>query len=505
MGGCFSTAGDLVVTYDSHLEHNSDTPAFEKYHCSHSEHSDPDSLELIANNYITSTSTNNMVSLGFADSPASNSPNGRRSGSFLYAVNQDLTRSDSTLSGDQINWVSGELLGRGAFGSVYLGLDSDTGILMAVKEFPTSDKSQAELEEIQQEINLMRDFSHENIVRYYGCKRSRGLLHVFMEYVPGGSIASLLRKFSHFSADVVKHYTRQILEGVSYLHSHSIIHRDLKGANLLIDNNGVVKVADFGASRKLQGYHTALNECRSLKGTPFWMAPEVIEQAAYGRAADIWSIGCCVIEMLSGRPPWSEFPPVTALFHIARSTQPPKFPKNISSEAKDFLIQCFHRDPKLRPSANQLLLHPFVQANQIAQQRRSSVVYNRREQMISPSADPSRRPTRTPDTPEPNKDGQRRRSSHTANSLLVERMLAERSTLNSIHTMRSGVKKDEISHPRLNTIDECYSMDNFSTKVEDFSDDERSVGGASIVDIKQDVERRIRYTSQSDLLKHFNR
>ncbi|KAL0231485.1 hypothetical protein GEMRC1_010889 [Eukaryota sp. GEM-RC1] len=303
MGSCISSRprAESVISYDS--DSFPDQPSF---------FDEDNSLEYIASDYLSASTSSQTqhVSLGFSDFRQPNSPSEphseqqpTRSQSYLFALNHDLCRSESNLSNDIISWQKGELLGRGAFGSVYLGLDSETGMLMAVKEFPINDKSVGELDEIQQEINLMRGLDHENIVRYFGSRKENEFLHVFMEFVPGGSIAAILKKFPCLSLDVVKHYTRQILEGVHYLHTNSIIHRDLKGANLLIDSNGVVKVADFGASRKLQGFHTAMNECRSLKGTPFWMAPEVVVQAAYGRQADIWSIACCVIEMATGIPP----------------------------------------------------------------------------------------------------------------------------------------------------------------------------------------------------------
>ena len=156
-------------------------------------------------------------------------------------------------------------------------------------------------------------------------------------------------------------YTRQILTGLEYLHANRIIHRDIKGANILVDSDGVVKLADFGASKQLQNVMSATGDLHSLKGTPYWMAPEVIKQTGHGRQADIWSVGCTVIEMLTGKPPWVQFnTQVSALFHIASSKEPPTMPADISAACRAFLLQTFARDPKHRPNASRLLQHDFV-------------------------------------------------------------------------------------------------------------------------------------------------
>ncbi|KAL0209653.1 hypothetical protein RCL1_008491 [Eukaryota sp. TZLM3-RCL] len=482
MGSCISkSVPSTVIHY-----HSIDQP----------DGSPDDDFETIANNYLTSSSSN-IVSLGFADNPVINSPISRRreSDSFKYHYDEDIISrrrnsypKTSLSPSSNINFKKGELLGRGAFGSVYLGLDCDTGMLMAIKEFPRIDKSTAELVEIQQEIDLMKTLTHPNIVKYYGSQSSLDNLHVFMEYVPGGSIAQLIKKFQCFSLDVVKHYTRQILEGVAYLHSHSIIHRDLKGANILVTDDGTVKVADFGASKRLQGYHTMLNEAHSLKGTPFWMAPEIVVQSSYGRAADIWSIGCCIIEMATGRPPWAEFPAVTALFHIARSTQPPAFPQEIGQDGVNFLTQCFQRDPKLRPSAAQLLQHQFVAKSVKTSPQKTSL----------DRSEPVENTIKSPLSNENIRN--KRRSSVQGNSLLINRMLAERETRNTVHSLRKSVRHSD--HLPLSTVDEP-DYDSYTTIARVDGDGESVCTevsmlsrGASILDIRTDVNKMIRERSK---------
>ena len=142
------------------------------------------------------------------------------------------------------------------------------------------------------------------------------------------------------------------------------MHRDIKGANILVDNQGCVKLADFGASKRLAEIVTVDGVHKSIRGTPYWMAPEVIKQTGHGRQADIWSVGCTILEMATGKPPFSEFgSQVSALFHIASGTGPPPIPEFLSAEAHDFLILCFNRVPRDRPNASRLLRHPFAIAS----------------------------------------------------------------------------------------------------------------------------------------------
>eukprot|EP00741_Cyanophora_paradoxa_P001846 tig00000507_g1789.t1 len=266
-----------------------------------------------------------------------------------------------------IRWQRGEMLGAGAFGKVFLGLNVDTGELIAIKQVSYAGINKQKAEEhvaaLEVEIALLKQLQHENIVRYVGSETDpeHQEIRIFLEYVPGGSIASLISKFGHLTESVIRVYTRQLLLGLDYLHSHQIMHRDIKGANILVDNTGTIKLADFGASKKLAEIMTISDGHKSLRGTPYWMAPEVIKQTGHGRQADIWSVGCTVLEMATGKPPWSQFQSqVSALFHIASAKGPPPIPEHLSADAHDFLMLCFRRSPKERPNASRLLTHPFV-------------------------------------------------------------------------------------------------------------------------------------------------
>ncbi|XP_022861803.1 mitogen-activated protein kinase kinase kinase NPK1-like isoform X1 [Olea europaea var. sylvestris] len=264
-----------------------------------------------------------------------------------------------------IRWRKGEMIGCGAFGIVYMGMNLDSGELLAVKEVAigansASKKAQDQLLELEKEVNLLKNLSHPNIVRYLGTAREEDSLHILLEFVPGGSISSLLGKFGSFPESVIRMYTKQLLLGLEYLHKYKIMHRDIKGANILVDNKGCIKLADFGASKKVEALATVTG-AKSMKGTPYWMAPEVIVQSGHSYSADIWSVGCTVIEMATGKAPWSQqYQEVAAIFYIGTTKSHPPIPEHLSADAKDFLLKCLQKEPDLRPTASDLLKHPFV-------------------------------------------------------------------------------------------------------------------------------------------------
>ncbi|XP_058208495.1 mitogen-activated protein kinase kinase kinase NPK1-like isoform X2 [Rhododendron vialii] len=265
-----------------------------------------------------------------------------------------------------VRWRKGELIGCGAFGRVYMGMNLDSGELLAIKQVSiaansaSKEKTQAHIRELEEEVNLLKNLSHPNIVRYLGTAREEESLNILLEFVPGGSISSLLGKFGSFPESVIRMYTKQLLLGLEYLHRNGIMHRDIKGANILVDNKGCIKLADFGASKKVVELAT-MTGAKSMKGTPYWMAPEVILQTGHSFSADIWSVGCTVIEMATGKPPWSQqYQEVAALFHIGTTKSHPPIPDHLSLEAKDFLLKCLQKEPNFRAAAAVLLQHPFV-------------------------------------------------------------------------------------------------------------------------------------------------
>lgn len=262
-------------------------------------------------------------------------------------------------------WLKGKLLGRGTYGSVYEATNCETGALCAMKEVdltPDDPKSAECIKQLEQEIRVLRQLKHQNIVQYYGSEIMEDRFCIYLEYVHPGSINKYAREHGGaMTESIVRNFTRHIVSGLAYLHSTKTIHRDIKGANLLVDASGVVKLADFGLAKHLSCCATDL----SLKGSPHWMAPEVMQAVLrkdanpeLALAVDIWSLGCTVIEMFTGQPPWGELSGVQAMFGVLNKSPP--IPEKLSSEGKDFLQCCFRRKPADRPSAMMLLEHAFL-------------------------------------------------------------------------------------------------------------------------------------------------
>ncbi|CAL5053402.1 unnamed protein product [Urochloa decumbens] len=254
-------------------------------------------------------------------------------------------------------WNRGVLLGSGSFGTVYEGISND-GVFFAVKEvnlFDQGSNAQQCVFQLEQEIALLSQFEHENIVQYYGTDVEDSKLYILLELVTQGSLASLYQKYrlrdTHVSA-----YTRQILNGLTYLHERNIVHRDIKCANILVHANGSVKLADFGLAKEINKFSVF----KSCKGTVYWMAPEVVNpKKTYGTAADIWSLGCTILEMLTRQIPYPDMEWTQALYTIGRG-EAPAIPSNLSKDARDFISQCAKPNPEDRPSASKLLEHPFL-------------------------------------------------------------------------------------------------------------------------------------------------
>ncbi|KAL3854713.1 hypothetical protein ACJMK2_013971 [Sinanodonta woodiana] len=260
------------------------------------------------------------------------------------------------------NWTRGRSLGSGAFGEVYLCYDRDSGRELAVKQVQLihmNAETSKEVRALENEIQLLRNFEHERIVQYFGCHQDEMVLSIFMEYMPGGSVKDELTRYGPLMESVGRKYTRQVLEGLAYLHKNVIVHRDIKGANILRDSHGNVKLADFGACKRLQTICSATG-CNTIVGTPYWMAPEIINGENYGRKADVWSLGCTVVEMMTLKPPWAEFETMAAIYKIATEEPRYELPRNASNDLRNFLYLTFRKNPQERPTAEDMLRHPFT-------------------------------------------------------------------------------------------------------------------------------------------------
>jgi hypothetical protein len=243
----------------------------------------------------------------------------------------------------QIKWIRGPMIGEGSYGKVYYGANANGDIMavkqVGIKKFNGNYQSKA-LEAIHQEVCLLQDLDHANIVKYIGYEISDRILNVFLEYVSGGSVASALASMGPFPEPFLNSVTRQILTGLEYLHSKSILHRDVKGANILIDDNGWVKISDFGVSkRKKYGVSYDAGSTKSIQGSVFWMAPEVVKSNHYSAKIDIWSLGCVVLEMLTGEHPWAAYDEVQTMWRLGKDSCPP-CPDDVTPETKDFISKC---------------------------------------------------------------------------------------------------------------------------------------------------------------------
>lgn len=247
-------------------------------------------------------------------------------------------------------------LGEGSYGSVYKAQHKPSGRLCAVKIVPTEAE---DTEELRKEIDYLKKGKHHFVVGYHGSYQQEGHIWIIMDLCEAGSICDLMRATrTTLTEEEIRAITVCMLMGLRHLHDQRMIHRDIKAGNILLTNDGLAKLADFGVSKQLS---TVQSKADTTIGTPFWMAPEVIQDGRYKTNADVWSLGITLIEMAEGEPPFTHLHPMRALFVIPK--KPPstfKEPEQWSPEMNDFLAQCLMKDPDARKSCAELLEHPFV-------------------------------------------------------------------------------------------------------------------------------------------------
>ncbi|KAK4704398.1 mitogen-activated protein kinase kinase kinase, partial [Phenoliferia sp. Uapishka_3] len=287
-----------------------------------------------------------------------------------------LASSSSNIS---IRWQQGKFIGGGTFGQVYLAVNLDSGEELAVKEIRFQDLTSAPhlIKTIRDEMGVMEMLRHPNIVEYYGIEVHRDKVYIFEEYCAGGSLANLLEHGRIEDEILIQIYAAQMLDGLEYLHGENVVHRDIKPDNILLDGNGTIKYVDFGAAKVLAKNSKTLAgrsriavdggaDANSLTGTPMYLSPETVKGERRGRkgAMDVWSLGCVILECATGRRPWSNLDNEWAImFHIGIAVQHPPLPdpSQLSELGIDFIRQCLMIDPDKRPTAVELLSHPWIE------------------------------------------------------------------------------------------------------------------------------------------------
>uniref|UniRef100_A0A7M6DQA5 Protein kinase domain-containing protein n=1 Tax=Clytia hemisphaerica TaxID=252671 RepID=A0A7M6DQA5_9CNID len=299
--------GESVFYTESTINNDSDSQfqeitniAFQPGLMTNSSGSGLNSLESISINQSTvcSSSDGTLTDRPYVRSVLGRTPTTARS---LYS-------SSSNGSDDVDNvleWQKGKVIDRGAFGIVYQGL-TNTGQMIAVKEVDINHSKNAakNFRKLQDEINILKSLRHPNVIKFIGTSLDDNIVHIFMEYIAGGSLAGLISNFGALNESIYQRYTQQIMSGVHYLHKFGVIHRDIKGANILITVKGNIKLIDFGCAKELSISVGSTVLLKSVKGTPYWMSPETVRGTGCNHKSDIWSVGCTVMEMATGKPPW---------------------------------------------------------------------------------------------------------------------------------------------------------------------------------------------------------
>nr|XP_023013766.1 serine/threonine-protein kinase hippo-like [Leptinotarsa decemlineata] len=246
-------------------------------------------------------------------------------------------------------------LGEGSYGSVYKALHKESGQVLAIKQVPVD----TDLQEIIKEISIMQQCDSPFVVKYYGSYFKNTDLWIVMEFCGAGSVSDIMRlRKKTLTEDEIATILSDTLKGLEYLHLRRKIHRDIKAGNILLSSEGHAKLADFGVAGQLTDTMAKRN---TVIGTPFWMAPEVIQEIGYDCVADIWSLGITALEMAEGKPPYGDIHPMRAIFMIP-TKPPPSFrePDRWSNEFTDFVSICLVKNPEERATATDLLSHPFL-------------------------------------------------------------------------------------------------------------------------------------------------
>ncbi|XP_073989973.1 mitogen-activated protein kinase kinase kinase 4 isoform X2 [Rhodnius prolixus] len=265
-------------------------------------------------------------------------------------------------------WQRGIKIGQGRFGKVYTAVNTDSGELMAMKEISLQPNDIRTIQKVGLEFKIFEGIVHDHLVRYYGAEVHREELLIFMELCTEGTLESLVAATeSGLPEGLVRRYTNQLVSAIATLHHHSIVHRDIKTANIFLTAEGnCLKLGDFGSAVKIKAHTTAPGELKGFVGTQAYMAPEVFMKSntvGHGRAVDVWSLGCVVIEMISGQRPWHQFDSNYQIMFKVGMGETPEIPSNISEEGHNFILKCIQHNPKQRATTLQLRQHTFLKVD----------------------------------------------------------------------------------------------------------------------------------------------
>ncbi|RAL43329.1 hypothetical protein DM860_012470 [Cuscuta australis] len=259
------------------------------------------------------------------------------------------------------SWVRQRCIGRGSFATVSLAVSKEDGRVFAVKSVGGAGATASRMESLEDEIRILRALSSPYVLRYLGDDETwepAPVRNLHLEYLPGGTVADVAKRGGDEA--LVRSHARCVAEALRYVHALGIVHCDVKGQNVLVvghSSSGLAKLADFGSAVETGSDRTGKI---SPRGSPLWMAPEVVRGEYQGPESDVWSLGCTVIEMLTGKPPWEDRGAADTLRRIGYSDELPRIPGELSESGRDFLGKCLQRDFKKRWSCDRLLRHPFL-------------------------------------------------------------------------------------------------------------------------------------------------
>ncbi|CAH1165116.1 unnamed protein product [Phyllotreta striolata] len=285
---------------------------------------------------------------------------------LIGRVLEDRTNKNFSIRRNvNFSWQRGIKIGQGRFGKVYTAVNNNTGEMMAVKEIPLQHNDTHTIKRIAEEMKILEGIVDDNLVRSYGVEVHKDEMLIFMEYCSEGTLEHLVAATERGLPELlVRKYAFQLVSGVACLHDHGVVHRDIKTANIfLTDGGNRLKIGDFGCAVRIKSSMTMPGELKGFVGTQAYMAPEVFTKnmsEGHGRAADVWSIGCVVVEMASGQRPWAQYDSNFQIMFKVGMGQSPDPPPDMIDEGLDFLDMCFKHDPKERATARELLAHDFV-------------------------------------------------------------------------------------------------------------------------------------------------